>query len=128
MIDVRPDLVTSEWALLLRQPVWAIVASQSFGDLLRGFFKDVRGIENLHVLVHGRDDLSVIPDGAPTYVTHRVREVLSPGSMRGRILPAARTISIDSARSIFEFIVRANMRALATIQDSQSVDISPRRA
>ena len=127
-IDVRPDLAAGEWAMLLRQPVWAVVATPAFGEMLRTFFKDVRGVENLHVLVYGKDDLSTIPDGAPTYVTHRVREVLAPGTIRGRILPAARTISVDSARSIFEFIVRANMRALATIHETQSTDIPPRRA
>jgi hypothetical protein len=128
MIDVRPDLAAGEWAMLLRQPVWAVVATPAFSQMLREFFKDVRGVENLHVLVYGTDDLSTIPEGAPTYVTHRVRESLNPASIRGRILPAARTISVDSARSIFEFIVRANMRALASVQNSQANDIPPRRA
>jgi hypothetical protein len=127
-IDVRPDLAAGEWAMLLRQPVWAVVATTAFGEMLRSFFKDVRGVENLRVLVYGEHDLSTIPDGAPTYVTHRVREVLKPGAIRGRILPAARTISVDSARSLFEFIVRANLRAVATIQDDQNSDIPPKRA
>jgi DNA-binding transcriptional regulator YhcF (GntR family) len=127
-IEVRPDLVAGEWAMLLRQPVWAVVATRAFGEMLRAFFKDVRGAENLHVLVFGEDDLSVIPDGAPTYVTHRVREALSPGVVRGRILPAARTIATDSARAIFEFIVRSNLRALETIQADQAAGAPSKRA
>lgn len=114
-IELRPDLVAGEWAMLLRQPVWAVVASAEFGAMLRKFFANVRGIENLNVLVHGKDDLSVIPDGAPTYVTGRVREALGKTPIRGRILPAARTISADSARAIFEFIVQRNLRAAQTI-------------
>jgi hypothetical protein len=112
MIELRPDLVVGEWALLLRHPVWAVVGTQEFGDMLLRFFANVRGIENLHILVHGRDDLSVIPEGAPTYVTHRVRDALGGVPMRGRILPAARTISTESAREIFRFVVGANLDAI----------------
>ncbi|MEO7083456.1 MAG: GntR family transcriptional regulator [Gemmatimonadaceae bacterium] len=112
MIDVRSDLVVGEWALLLRHPVWAVVGTQEFGDMLLRFFAGVRGVENLHILVHGRDDLSVIPDGAPTYVTHRVRDALCGLPVRGHILPAARTISTESARQIFRFIVGANVDAI----------------
>jgi len=120
-IDVRPDLVAGEWAMLLRQPVWAIVASAEFGAMLRKFFANVRGVENLRILVHGKDDLSTIPDGAPTYVTSRVRESLGNTRIRGRILPAARSISIDSARAVFDYIVRANLRAAQTISFSPPV-------
>lgn len=117
-IEVRPDLVLGEWAMLLRHPVWAVVATAEFGEMLKHFFAEVRGIENLTVLVHGRDDLSQIPDDAPTYVTSRVRAVLPPTAIRGRILPPARTISTESARRIFEFIVRANIRAFQAVRAS----------
>jgi DNA-binding transcriptional regulator YhcF (GntR family) len=110
-IDVRPDLVVGEWALLLRKPVWAIVGSAEFGAMLHRFFENVKGIENLHVLVHGRDDLRTIPEGAPTYVTSHVRELLGDTPIRGHVLPAARTISASSARTIFDFMVRANLGA-----------------
>jgi len=68
-IDFRPDSVLGEWAMLLTQPVWAIVGSVEFAEVLRQAFPHLRGIENLHILVHGRDDLAVIPHGAPIYVT-----------------------------------------------------------
>jgi DNA-binding transcriptional regulator YhcF (GntR family) len=115
-IDVRPDLVVGEWTLLLRQPVYAVVATPEFGEMLRKFFRDVPGIENLRVLVHGIDDLSVIPKGAPTYVTARVRESLAGTPIRGRILPAARTIATTSAREIFSFIVLANLQASQAVR------------
>jgi hypothetical protein len=119
-ISVRPDLVVGEWAMLLRQPVWAIVATQEFGDMLRGFFAAVKGVENLTILVHGRDDLSTIPEGAPVYVTHRVRAELDGEEIRGRLLPAARTISVASARAIFDYIVHANLRAREALARERS--------
>jgi DNA-binding transcriptional regulator YhcF (GntR family) len=115
LIELRPDLTAGEWALLLRQPVYAIVASEKFGRMLRDFFKDVPGVENLHTLIFGTDDLSTIPVNAPTYVTQRVRSQLAGVSIPGRILPAARTISMQSAREIFGFIVRSNLEALSRL-------------
>jgi hypothetical protein len=115
VVDVRPDLVAGEWALLLRRPVYAVVASQEFGDMLRRFFAKTPGVENLRVLVHGRDDLSTIPDGAPTYVTRRVRDTLGDARIPGRILPAARTICTPSAREILAFVVRSNVEAMARL-------------
>jgi DNA-binding transcriptional regulator YhcF (GntR family) len=113
VIDVRPELASGEWALLLRRPTYAVVASAEFGEMLQQFFAKVPGIENLHIVVHGRDDLQQIPAGAPTYVTQRVRSQLDDASIPGRILPPARTISSDSAREIFSFIVRSNIEAMS---------------
>jgi DNA-binding transcriptional regulator YhcF (GntR family) len=111
VIDVRADLVIGEWALLLRRPVYAVVSSPEFESMLRRFFAGVAGAENLRVLVLGRDDLASIPADAPTYVTQAARRALGDTVMRGRILPASRTISSESAREIFDFIVRANVEA-----------------
>jgi DNA-binding transcriptional regulator YhcF (GntR family) len=127
-IDVRPDLVVGEWALLLRQPVYAVVATAEFGKMLRNFFEGVRGIENLNVLVFGTDDLSVIPDSAPTYLTQRVRESLAGTPIRGRVLPAARTISTVSARAIFNFIVLANLQASHAVRPRVVEDADARTA
>jgi DNA-binding transcriptional regulator YhcF (GntR family) len=130
IIDVKPDLIIGEWAMMLRQPVWAVVATAEFGDMLRRFFSGVRGVENLHILVHGRDDLAQIPLGAPTYVTHRVRQALGVATIRGNILPPARTISTASARLIFDFIVRANYRAQQVLHHAPAAptDAGARRA
>ncbi|MEO8562273.1 MAG: GntR family transcriptional regulator [bacterium] len=115
VIDVRPELAGGEWALLLRRPVYAVVGTAEFGELLRRFYKDVPGIENLNVIVYGRDDVQQIPPGAPTYVTQRVRSQLGDARIPGRILPAARTIASDSAREIFAFIVRSNIEAMSRV-------------
>ena len=115
VIDVRPELTGGEWALLLRRPVYAVVASVEFGEMLRRFYAKVPGIENLCVVVHGRDDLQQIPESAPTYVTQRVRAQLGDARIPGRILPATRTISAESAREIFSFIVRSNIEAMSRV-------------
>ena len=112
VIEVRPDLVRGEWALLLRRPVYAVVADNDFAEMLRRFFADVPGSANLRIMVLGRDDLDAIPPDAPTYVTQRARAELGGVAIRGRVLPAARTISPESARELFGYIVRANIEAL----------------
>lgn len=113
VIDVRPDFLSGEWALLLRQPVYVIVATEDFGRMFHGFFAAVPGVENLRVLVDGKDDLSGIPPDAPTYITQRVRASLGKAKIPGRVLPAARTIRSESARELFGFIVRANIAAIS---------------
>ena len=113
VIEVRPELSRGEWALLLRRPVYAVVASVEFGEMLRRFYAEVPGIENLRVIVHGRDDLQQIPAGAPTYVTQRVRALLGDTKVPGRLLPPVRTIAASSAREIFAFIVRSNIEAMS---------------
>ena len=112
VIAVRPDLVKGEWALLFRRPVYAVVADAEFGAMLRRFFADVSGSANLRILVLGQDDLGVIPDDAPTYVTQSARARLGDIMIRGRVLPAARTISPASTRALLGFIVRSNIEAL----------------
>lgn len=113
IIEVRPELRGGEWSLLLRRPVYAVVATPEFGAMLLTFFAHLPGIDNLRIVVHGRDDLSDIPEGAPTYVTQRVRADLGGVRIPGRVLPSMRTISTESARELFAFVVRANIEAMS---------------
>jgi DNA-binding transcriptional regulator YhcF (GntR family) len=115
IVRVHPDLVAGEWALLLRHPVWAIVPTPDHGEALKQSFAELNRAENLRVLVLGQDDLSAIPEGAPTYATAVVREQLPELRVRGRILPAARMIATDSARAVFRFVVRANIEAMRAV-------------
>lgn len=112
-ITVRPDLIGGEWRLLLHRPVFVIVGDERFVPLLTQFFSGTPGAKNLRILLAGRDDLDEIPANAPVYVTHRARELLAHRRIPGRILPAARTVDRASAATIIEFIVRANLRAVA---------------
>jgi GntR family transcriptional regulator len=112
VVDVRRELLGGEWALLLRRPVYVVVDSEHFGAMLREFYAELAGVENMLVLVHGRDDLAVIPSDAPVYVTQRVRMRLAGALPPGRILPPARTIATGSARELFAYIVHANIEAM----------------
>ena len=112
VIAVRPELRQGEWTMLLRRPVYVVVATAQFGEMLRRFYAEVPGIDNLRVVVFGEDELSNIPDGAPTYITQGVRKQLGGTRIPGRIIPAARTIAADSAREIFTFVVRQNLDVL----------------
>jgi DNA-binding transcriptional regulator YhcF (GntR family) len=112
VIAVRPELRQGEWTMLLRRPVYVVVATVLFGDMLRRFYAEVPGIDNLRIIVFGQDELSSIPDGAPTYITQGVRKQLGAVRVPGRIIPAARTIAADSAREIFTFVVRQNLEVL----------------
>lgn len=112
VIAVRPELRQGEWTMLLRRPVYVLVATEQFGDILRQFYADAPGVENLRIIVFGRDDIATIPDGAPTYVTQGVRKQLGATRIPGRIIPAARTIAASSAREIFTFIVRQNLEVI----------------
>ena len=112
VITVRPDLIGGEWRLLLRQPVWVIVADEGFVGAVRKFFAEAPGAENIRILVAGRDDPATIPDGAPTYVTRAAREKLGDARIPGRILPATRMFSAECSRELIAFIVRSNLDAL----------------
>ncbi len=111
--DVRPDLIGGDWRMLLRKPVYVVAEDARFAELLRGYFGSTPGAENLHFLIAGRDDLSVIPDGAPTYITRSARDHLGGTPIRGRILPTARVFSTTTAREIIRWIVRRNLDVMA---------------
>ena len=97
-------------------PLHAVVATPELGDMLRRFFADVPGADpNLNIVVLDRDDLSMIPDDAPTYITQSARDRLGAVRVPGRVVPAARTIAAESAREIFAFIVRSNSEALGRL-------------
>lgn len=112
VITVRPELRQGEWTMLLRRPVYVVVATAQFGEMLQEFYATSPGVDNLRIIVFGRDDLDTIPDGAPTYITQGVRKQLGATRVPGRIIPAARTIAAPSARDIFTFIVRQNLEVL----------------
>ena len=112
VVAIRPDLVGAEWNLLLRAPVYVVVADARFVALVREFFAGVAGAENIRPVVLGRDDLAAIPENAPVYVTRGARLRLGSARVPGRVVPPARIFAPESAREILAFVVRENMRAL----------------
>jgi hypothetical protein len=112
VVAIRPDLVGAEWNLLLRAPVYVVVADGHFVAIIRDFFAGVTGAENIRPVVLGRDDLAAIPTNAPVYVTRSARLRLGNGRVPGRVVPPARIFAPESAREVLAFVVRENMRAL----------------
>lgn len=111
-LELRPDLIPGEWRVLLTRPLYMLVEDAGFVDSVVDFLAGTPGIENLRPLVVGRDDLSVVPDGAPVYVTHSARKLLKGVQIRGRILPSIRLFSRASSLELIRFIVAANLDAL----------------
>lgn len=117
--EIRPDLVGGEWRMLLKRPVYVVVREEAFVEALRQFFATTPGAENIRTLIVGRDDLEAIPDDAPVYVTRSAREALEGVRLRGRLLPTARLLSADASRAIMQFVVDANLAALAALRRSR---------
>ena len=113
VVDLRPDLLEGEWRLFLRHRVYVVVEDERFATSLRHFFADTPGVENIHPLVAGRDDVAAIPDDAPVDVTRSARARLGDARVGGRLLPAARLFSAEASREIIDFLVGANLDALA---------------
>jgi DNA-binding transcriptional regulator YhcF (GntR family) len=114
VVAVRLDLIPGEWRLLLRRPVYVLVGDERFIPVFMKRFADTPGVDNLHMLIVGRDDLSIIPDGAPVYVTASARRMLSDVQIRGNVLPSVRLFSSESSLEIIRFIVAANLDAIGS--------------
>lgn len=124
VLSLRPDLVTAEWKTLLQRPAYVVAVDPKFVALLRGYFREVEGVENLRTLIAGVDDVSAIPDDAPAYVTRAAREQLGDTPIPGRVIPTARFLSPDSAREVLAAVVRANLAVLGARGPVSSVSAS----
>ncbi len=109
IIDMRPDLLSPDWRLLLTRVTYAVIADARFGALVQAFVDGAEGARNLRVLVAGRDDLSVIPPDAPTYITEAARERIGRHRLPGHLVLPARTLSDASTRAIAQTVVQAQL-------------------
>jgi len=62
--------------------------------------------------VIGRDDVTVIPDDAPVYITRAARARVDDDSLLQRVLPEDRVFSQESAREILSLVITSNMAVL----------------
>jgi DNA-binding transcriptional regulator YhcF (GntR family) len=113
IIDVRPDLLSPEWRLLLREAqrdtLYVIIADPRFGTLVHSFLHGAEGAENVRVLVAGQDDVGAVPPGTAAYVTEAARERLGRGWLPERLVAPARTLSDGSLRAVAEALVAWNL-------------------
>ncbi|MBA3346476.1 MAG: GntR family transcriptional regulator [Gemmatimonadales bacterium] len=113
-VTMCTDLFTEVGRLLPLEPVYFIVSDPRFAAKLHRLFASTTGAANLRTLVFESDDLSQVPDDAPTYLTRLTRRRLKESSLLSRVLPEDRVFSAESARQILSFLIRANSSAPAS--------------
>jgi hypothetical protein len=113
VVDVRPDLLSPEWRLLLREAqretFYVVIADPRFGLVVHSFLHGADGAENVRVLVAGTDDVSVIPPTAPAYITEAARERIGRNRLPARLVAPVRTLSDASVRAVAEVLVGWNL-------------------
>lgn len=87
------------------------VADARFAHTLRASLDAGAHAANLHILVHGRDDLAAIPSGAPTYLTRLTRSRMTGSPLLERLIPEAHVFTDESAREILAFVLASNLAA-----------------
>ena len=134
-VALRPDAMTDAARGLAEGIVYFIATDPRFEPKLRQILTPLGPVENLRVLLVGRDDLDAIPADAPTFVMSSASEYLAarygPHGGPGRPIHAPRSFSDATARELLEFIVRANMAALTAGLPGQTgigAEASPKKA
>lgn len=105
VVSVRSDLFEAEWTLWRAEPVRIVVLDPRFRRLVQQFLR-AAGATSDGVRVHlATDDLSGIPDDAPTYVTHAARAHIGRGRVPGMLIPPTRMLDEDCIRAIWRCVV-----------------------
>jgi len=109
---LRPEVMQDVSAALQLGPVYYVATDPRFEPKLRHMLEPLAPVERLRVLLVDRDDLSVIPDDAPTFVMTSARAELrrryGARGGPGRPIQPPRSFSEESARELLTFLVRAN--------------------
>lgn len=98
--SVRPALMRRLSRLLARGPFYFLVVDPRFAAKMRRLVAPMIRSENFHVLVVDRDDLRVIPAGAPTYVMRSALPRLDSNPHLGRQISPHRIFSEETSREI----------------------------
>ena len=115
-VSLRADMVAEITRALPAGPVYFIGTDPRFAAKAEAMFASFSGGANLRALIVGRDDLAQIPRDAPIYVMHRAVARLGDHPFLARVPPVDRSLSLDSARELLRFVVRANMAAMAGLK------------
>lgn len=108
-VESRADLLDPEWLALLQSGVYVVATDPGFLDRAVSAIHRAGGsTSRMHLLVAGRDDLSSIPPGAPTYVTESARRAIGRLRLPGRIIRAKRLFDETTVREIVRFICTRN--------------------
>lgn len=108
VMRVRPDLFSEDWIAFMNGPVYVIVADPRFRAMLKQVLRPVPGSANVTILLAGRDDTSLVPREARTYVTESARRMLGRGALPGRVIRPRRVFSSETVREVAAFLVEHN--------------------
>lgn len=113
-VSLRTDIFAAIARLLPSGPVYFVVTDIRYATKLHKIFRTVRGGSAFHALVIGRDDVSIVPDSAPVYITRAARPKLQDKTLLHRVIPEERTFSMASAREIVSLVIGSNSAARLT--------------
>lgn len=105
-VTVRPDLLQSIEEALRTEDVYFVATDPRFAHKAASMFANSDTTHLVHVLVAGRDELSAIPTGAPTYIMRRAREVIGDHPLAARVTPMRSVFARESKRAILSFIAQ----------------------
>lgn len=114
-VSLRGDLVAEIGRALVAGPVYFVATDPRFAVKVRAMFASFPGGANLRALTVGEDDLTQVPAEAPVYVMRRARPHLAGYAVLARVPVMERSLSSDSARELFRFVVRANTAAMSAL-------------
>lgn len=107
-ISLRPDVLDAEWLRLAKGRVYVVATDPAFAMKIPGIFPPALPALDVSVLLVGRDDLSVIPPEAPTYVTESARRAIGKTELPGRVIRPRRLFSDATVRNVVSFIMAHN--------------------
>lgn len=111
IVSLRTEFQSEIARLLSQGPLYFAVADPRFADKLRQIFESTAKVENLRTVVVDRNRPSV-PEHEPVYITRAARSLLGEAVYAQHMLPPMRVFSLEAARQILSYIVRANVAAL----------------
>ncbi len=109
-VEVRPPFLENEWKGFLRSGrAYIVAADVRFLEMVRNYLEKVVDLRNIRLMIVDRDDLTMIPPQAPTYVTEAARQKLGKSRLPGRLIPPPRVLAENSVRTLVAFIVKTNL-------------------
>jgi DNA-binding transcriptional regulator YhcF (GntR family) len=112
-VTVRSDLLGHIERALVGEDVFLVGSDARFTEKILAMFAQHDSGNRLHVLVAGRDDVSVVPEGAPLYITRRARQVLGNHPVVRRVPPVPSVFSPESRRELLTAMAQANAGSAA---------------
>ncbi len=111
-VGLRPDIFDADWMLLIEREVYVVATDPAFIRKIPRIFPRSDAELNVKLMLVGRDDMSLIPRGAPTYVTESARRALGTMRLPGRVIQSRRLFSDETVRDVVSFIIAHNSASI----------------